>query len=826
MPPTRELVVEAVVEVGMMQPDMPGAVASGPTGSALVSDRVRPARVAIVIGILAAGFVLSLYATRELPGVALRLVGQPSAGVARYGGIVGTKPGGQSVEIPRVRGADAPDVIAQLESGTELEFAVVRESLDDLKPIVELGLLAPRSGPEREPWVEYDSWRDEAGTRHDNTTAVAHGRAALEAMFREAIRHGWSLPPNTKLVYEPIQPSHEASDQRPTYRAYFVEASEIGTADVANATATYDAVTNRPLVALELTREGAAKFGVLTTRVVGHKIAIIVGGVVKSAPVITGPVLGGRVQITMGGGDVREMSHERDVLVGVLSRSNSPGSQPLTGARWVPSTGSANPFVARAMLALLAGLLAALVAFATVRFARPERAMIPELAGGASGLVRRVAWTAFAMIVAVVGSCWTLPGINGVELAHVLAWGSKHVVDESKFSIFALGLTPLLTSFIAVEIIASIVPRWRSLRDGVVGRRKLDRATAIATILVVCAQAYFMTKYLGALDRGGSEIFDSRMFWSCAAALAGGPIVLAVLASLITSRGIGNGYVVLMLTTWLWAVPWTSLVYTDVVSHAKLVFTAVTIVVAGTFGLALTSWRIRAPGRVSITLPVGGLAPLSGGGGLLFLLGALALVGLKLSSITAETRDILRTDLLVAIVACLVATAIWGFVFARPGRRRDTLATVPLEPTSGEQWLRAVVLSGVALGAVVAIDHVRPRGALEFADPVVVMLAAVALGDLRAEWRARRRANLVPVWPLHDPLLVDVARARLEAAEIPSFIQATRFRTLTALFASYAPMMVFVPADQATRAHALLRDWLEPTEPNVDLRPVMANAAA
>ncbi|HET9988404.1 MAG TPA: hypothetical protein VFQ65_07785, partial [Kofleriaceae bacterium] len=71
--------------------------------------------------------------------------------------------------------------------------------------------------------------------------------------------------------------------------------------------------------------------------------------------------------------------------------------------------------------------------------------------------------------------------------------------------------------------------------------------------------------------------------------------------------------------------------------------------------------------------------------------------------------------------------------------------------------------------------------------------------------RAYRRANLVPVWPLHDPLLVDAARDVL--GEIPHVIQATRLRTLLWMFGSYVPMVVLVPEAHATDAHAKLDAW-------------------
>jgi hypothetical protein len=788
---------------------MPRAVASGAAGPSEIAGRVRPARVALVVGALTIAYVGALYGTRELPGFALRLVGHAPDGVARYGGVVGTGPDGELVEIPRITEAEAPELIARLKPGGELRFGEVVETRTELAALATLGLVDSSPGSSREPSLEVDRWRSEDGL-HTSTYLRATNRAQLEDTFREATRRGWAPPANTQIFYERMEPSERTGQL--FYRSFFVELSDLLPSDLADAIGVLDVYTNGPSVILHFTPEGARKFGDLTTRIVGHKMAIVLGGEIQSAPIINGPIRGGHAQITMRGSDPVAMEHERDVTVAMLL-AGAQHSPAMTNAHFVASSGGANPLGARGLLALLAGLAMAALAFAVVRFARPEREVLPEVSGSTTpGLGRKVAWTAFAILVLLVGSCWPLPGLDTIELEHVLGRGSPHThFDATLFSIFALGLTPLLASFITIEVVASIVPRWRKLRDGIAGRRRLGLATAILAILVACAQAYFMTKHLGDLDRDGSNMFDPHMFWSCAAALAGGPIVLAVLASIITSRGLGNGYVVLVVAAWLWSVPWTRLVDPVVVSHAELVLAVITIAIAGTFGIALVSWRVRAAGRVNITPPVGGLAPLYGGGGLLVVVSTLAHVGVKLPFLTTKTSAIFRTSPIVALFACVVATALWGFVFARPGRRRATLAVVQLEATSGEQWGRAIVLSGVALAGLLAIDLVLPRPFHVVGDPAFVMIAAVTLVDLRAEWRARRRANLVPVWPLQDPLLVDAARERLAASEIPAFIQASRFRALSALFASYAPMMVFVPAEHATRAHTLLREWLEPT---------------
>src|SRR5262249_2675279 len=120
----------------------------------------------------------------------------------------------------------------------------------------------------------------------------------------------------------------------------------------------------------------------------------------------------------------------------------------------------------------------------------------------------------------------------------------------------------------------------------------------------------------------------------------------------------------------------------------------------------------------------------------------------------------------VALVALVVATALWSWALARPGRRAKELDRVGLVPANGEQWLRAVAASVLVLLAIYAVtqatssiepalgQRIETRLAV-FVEPLALVLAIAVIADLIAELRDRRR-GLVPVRQLHDPLLADV----------------------------------------------------------------------
>ncbi len=78
---------------------------------------------------------------------------------------------------------------------------------------------------------------------------------------------------------------------------------------VAHAVASEDE-GGRPFVALELTADGADRFAEATSRWIGRRIAIVVDGVVVSAPLIHSEIVGGRAQITMSHGSLDQQRRE------------------------------------------------------------------------------------------------------------------------------------------------------------------------------------------------------------------------------------------------------------------------------------------------------------------------------------------------------------------------------------------------------------------------------------------------------------------------------------------------------------------------------------
>lgn len=640
-----------------------------------------------------------------------------------------------------------------------------------------------------DPRVEIDSWRPENGDpQRTDYYLTSHDRAKLEQLVA-----GLVLPANTEIKIEKLAVASDARDQRPRWRTYLVtKDAALDEHAIQDAIGVYDPNTNRPLVALTFTEQGGQAFYQLTRRIVGHKLATIWGNDIVTVPVINSPIPGGRAVIAMGGTDALEAERDRDRIVEALHR----GSPTYLG---VPDP------VRRIGSSLVVGLVIAALTFVILFVTRPERYREPVIEGAGGKLGKRLAWTAFGLVVYAIGTKIVIPGIDEVELAHVVSSGLRSRFDEAQVSIFCLGITPLIAGYAIVEVVAAIVPPWRKARVTLGGRKRLDLAAAIASAVIAIVQGYFTMLYLSSLDRGGSEIWNPHLRFAAWSAISAGPMLLAAVGAMMSARGLGNGFVWLLVFGWIWSLPATWL---GELPAGQWLASAVTVAVIAWLVSRLAAWRIRSLGRATLPLPTSGITPVADAAGLVVVARSFSLLALSMPHFLIDLNGSALRNIAFGAAMLVGVTVLWSVVFARPGRYRELLA--PSEPFDLPQWLRGVVLTGFLLLAIYAVGIVmRPFIVLpHLLESTTIALATMLAIDVHREWRARRAMpSATAVWALHDPVLVEPARDRL--ADIPHFITMTNSRTLYWLFAPYVPMQVHVPAERALEAHERLRAWLD-----------------
>ena len=785
-----------------------------------MSEPVSARKTALVVGAIVGLVIGAVLTTSGVPSVALRALGGQGDGIARYGGLRLTwrPPAGVSaddvvarlarrnqvdvrhagdalvIDIPHVAPGDADELAQQVGAYGTLEFHRVIES--DTFAGFHSSLAA----------VEVDAWSDDSGRRHTDYYLSAPRRDQLEQAIAAARSEGLSLPPHAMIGYEQGRP--ELGD--PSWRTYLLDDRvELDGDSIASAYQSSDPNTNRPIVLVDFDRDGAQRFGDVTARLVGRKLAMVLGDRVISAPVINDPIRGGRASIWLGGASPDRAERDARVLARALSAGSLPRGGTLIEAGYVaPEAQPGRLWAARGALAIVGGFVAALLAWLIVRFTRPEVRVIEPL-GGTARSGTPLAWTIGVLLVMFAGSqLLVLPGVNSAAASYLINHAGGGDAAASMFGPFALGIQPLINAFVLVELAAVIVPRWRRLRHGGPStRRTLGRAVAIVAIVMALVQAFFIASYLDSLSRAGVEIVDHpglEFRLITMATLVGGTMITALLVSIIGHRGIGNGYAMIYLASWVAGVPFARLAERPVTA----LFALIAVATMAAIVWAIHRWRIARPGGVAIPLPASGIAPVSEAGGLALIAGQLLALGvLTMPGWLYELVDRVRGKLVFAIVVVIAMTIAWSLVFTRPGVRRDVLGRAGVAPPDRSSWLRATVLSAALLAALATIGY----GALHVAgigpmlDPIAVALAVTVVLDLFDELRDRRR-GLIPVWPLHDPLLADVVRDKLAAAGIDHHLQSARLRMLLWFFGPWVPIMVMVPPQQAPDAERILRE--------------------
>jgi SecD/SecF fusion protein len=106
-----------------------------------------------------------------------------------------------------------------------------------------------------------------------------------------------AIPDNVQFVFDAKPVTN--NDGKKFYRMYLVNKTpELTGGVITDAQATIDPQTSSPIVTMQMNSDGATEWSRITGANVGKRIAIILDGVVYSAPNVIGKIPGGRSQIT------------------------------------------------------------------------------------------------------------------------------------------------------------------------------------------------------------------------------------------------------------------------------------------------------------------------------------------------------------------------------------------------------------------------------------------------------------------------------------------------------------------------------------------------
>lgn len=161
---------------------------------------------------------------------------------------------------------------------------------------------------------------------------------------------------------------------------------------------------------------------------------------------------------------------------------------------------------------------------------------------------KRILFTLLIFIVYRYGCSLTVPGVDKSTFA--ITSDSMFAIMNlmgggalSKFSVFALGVSPYITAGIIIQLLAmDVVPclsEWK--KDGEKGRKKTERVTRYLTLVLAIIQGISITygfdKQYGILGDGATY----RTYVFVVSMLVAGTMLITWLGDQITLKGIGNG---------------------------------------------------------------------------------------------------------------------------------------------------------------------------------------------------------------------------------------------------------------------------------------------
>ena len=171
-------------------------------------------------------------------------------------------------------------------------------------------------------------------------------------------------------------------------------------------------------------------------------------------------------------------------------------------------------------------------------------------------LRQKIIFTLGILFVFRLGAAITIPGVNtGALNSGDTSSGIFGIMNMlgggtlEKFSLFALGVSPYITSSIIIELLSmDVIPvltQWQ--KEGNTGKKKKDRVTRFVTLFLAALQGGVLTY---AFDNGYG-ILSSSSIWTyvyVVLIMIAGSMLAVWFGDQITNKGIGNGVSLLIFT--------------------------------------------------------------------------------------------------------------------------------------------------------------------------------------------------------------------------------------------------------------------------------------
>ena len=168
---------------------------------------------------------------------------------------------------------------------------------------------------------------------------------------------------------------------------------------------------------------------------------------------------------------------------------------------------------------------------------------------------RKLLFTLFILIVTRLGSQLPIPGIDSARISEYLnslLGDSFNLLNSftggsfESMSVFALNVTPYITSSIIIQLLTIAIPALEEMhRDGEDGRKKINTITRFVTLALAVLESAGLA--IGFGRQGLLSDFSPLIVAEMIVCLTAGAVFVMWLGEQITDKGIGNGISIILL---------------------------------------------------------------------------------------------------------------------------------------------------------------------------------------------------------------------------------------------------------------------------------------
>ena len=178
--------------------------------------------------------------------------------------------------------------------------------------------------------------------------------------------------------------------------------------------------------------------------------------------------------------------------------------------------------------------------------------------------IRKKLWYTFLMLIVIrFGSQLPTPGVNPDYIKEFFAYQTGDAFNFfnaftggsfEQMSIFALSISPYITSSIIVQLLTIAIPKLEEMqKDGEDGRKKINKLTRYVTVILALIQATAMAVGFG--RQGLLVEYNFVNVVIVVLTLTAGSAFLMWAGERITEKGIGNGISIILLINILSSIP-------------------------------------------------------------------------------------------------------------------------------------------------------------------------------------------------------------------------------------------------------------------------------